>query len=161
MGAKGASPFGCVCQIGVVVRDLDQAMRHFETLGIGPFEVAGGSGTIVDRKVYGNPAPEVSNRISTTQMGPVQLELVQPVSGHSVQREFLERQGEGINHLAFLVEDLETETARMAERGFTVISSGRTLGGTVFAYFDTDRVGGIVVELIQRPPGAGNAPASP
>lgn len=160
MDGKGASPFGCVCQIGVVVRDLDQAMRHFESLGIGPFEVAGGTATIVDRRVHGKPAPEVSNRISTTQMGPVQLELVQPVSGRSVQREFLEVHGEGINHLAFLVEDLDTEVAKMTERGFTVISSGRTLGGSAFAYFDTDGIGGIVFELIQRPSGTGNPPVS-
>jgi len=159
MDGKGKSPFGRVHQIGVIVRDMDQAVRYFEGLGIGPFESAGATAPIVDRTVHGRPAPDVKNRISTAQMGPVQLELVQPVSGKSVQAEFLEKHGEGINHLAFLVDDLQAEVAKLAARGFTVISSGRTLGGTAFAYLDTDRIGGIVFELIQQPPGAGEPSA--
>lgn len=149
---KDGSPFSAVCQIGMIVRNMDVAVKYFQTLGIGPFESSQDPAPIVDRIVRGRPAPDVKNRISTAQMGAVELELVQPVSGASVQREFLETHGEGINHLGFLVNDLEAETAKLFERGFRVLSSGRTTSGDAFAYFDTDKVGGIVFELMQRRP---------
>jgi 4-hydroxyphenylpyruvate dioxygenase-like putative hemolysin len=151
MSGKGTSLFSTVHQIGVIVKDMDEAVAFYESLGIGPFESPKGPAPIVDRQVYGKPAPDVKNRISTTQMGAVQLELVQPISGKSVQAEFLEKHGEGVNHLAFLVDDLDREVAKLVEKGFTVISSGRTLGGGAFAYLDTDKIGGIVFELIQQP----------
>lgn len=146
---KGKSPFSTVFQIGVIVRDMDQAVAYYESLGIGPFVAPEGTAPILDRQVYGKPAPDVKNRISTAQMGAVELELVQPVSGKSVQREFLEKHGEGVNHLAFLVDNLEREIARLGEKGFRVISSGRLANGLVYAYLDTDKIGGIVFELIQ------------
>ena len=146
---KGRSPFARFCQIGVIVRDIDQAVSFYESLGIGPFESPKGPAPIFDRQVYGKPAPDVKNRISTAQMGAIQLELVQPVSGKSLQMEFLERHGEGVNHLAFFVDDLEGEVAELVQKGFRVISSGKT-ARSAFAYLDTDKVGGIIFELIQQ-----------
>jgi 4-hydroxyphenylpyruvate dioxygenase-like putative hemolysin len=143
------SPFSIVHQIGVIVRDIDESVTFYEGLGIGPFESPKGPAPIFDRQVYGKPAPDVKNRISTTQMGAVQLELVQPVSGKSLQMEFLERHGEGVNHLAFLVDDLDGEVAKLVQKGFRVISSGKT-ARSAFAYLDTDKVGGIIFELVQQ-----------
>lgn len=143
------SPFSNVHQIGVIVRDMDEAVTFYEGLGIGPFESPKGPAPIFDRQVYGKPAPDVKNRISTTQMGAVQLELVQPVSGKSLQMEFLEKHGEGVNHLAFLVENLDGEVAKLVQKGFRVISSGKT-PRNAFAYLDTDKIGGVIFELIQE-----------
>ncbi|HSB80668.1 MAG TPA: VOC family protein [Candidatus Methylomirabilis sp.] len=148
---KSGSPFSTLCQVGVIVRNMEEAVRYFEDLGIGPFESSKEPAPIVDRMVRGKPAPEVKNRISTAQLGSVELELVQPVAGESVQREFLEQRGEGINHLGFFVDDLEAETAKLEAKGFHVLSSGKTTAGGAFAYLDTDRIGGIVLELMQRP----------
>jgi methylmalonyl-CoA/ethylmalonyl-CoA epimerase len=148
-GGKGKSPFSHVHQIGVIVRDMDEAVALYEGLGIGPFESPKGPAPIFDRQVHGKPAPDVKNRISMAQMGAVQLELVQPVSGKSLQMEFLEKRGEGVNHLAFLVDDLDGEVAKLAQKGFRVISSGKT-AMSAFAYLDTDKVGGVIFELIQQ-----------
>jgi 4-hydroxyphenylpyruvate dioxygenase-like putative hemolysin len=150
-GGKGKSPFTHVHQIGVIVRDMDQAVAFYECLGMGPFDSPKGAAPIFDRQMYDKPAPDVKNRISTTQMGAVQLELVQPISGKSLQREFLEKHGEGVNHLAFLVDDLDGEVAKLVQKGFRVISSGRT-AQSAFAYLDTNKVGGVVFELIQQSP---------
>ncbi len=151
---RDGSPFAAVCQIGMVVRNMDAALEYFQALGVGPFESSKDPAPIVDRIVHGRPAPDVKNRISTARMGAVELELVQPLAGESIQKEFLEKRGEGINHIGFFVDDLAAETARLVEKGFRVVSSGRTTSGGAFAYFDTDRVGGIIFELMQRPPRA-------
>ena len=145
------SPFARVAQIGVIVRDLNAATAFYETLGLGPFKTGKGTAPITDREVHGKAAPDVKNRIATAMLGEVEIELVQPVSGASLQREFLETRGEGVNHLGFVVEDLEGEVARLITRGFRVVSRGTVAGGGAFAYLDTDRVGGVIFELMRLP----------
>ena len=147
------SPFSKVCQVGVIVKDVDKAVEYYQALGIGLFESSKTAHLVTDRKVYGKPADDVKNKARLAQMmGQLYLELVQPVSGESIQKEFLEIKGEGINHLGFFVDDLKKETAKMVEKGFKVISSTRYAGGGGIAYFDTDKVGGVIFELIQPPP---------
>ena len=147
------SPFSKVCQVGVIVKDVDKAVEYYQSLGIGPFESSKTAHLVTDRKVYGKPADDVKNKARLAQMmGQLYLELVQPVSGESIQKEFLETKGEGINHLGFLVDDIDKETAKLEEKGFKVISSTRYAGGGGIAYFDTDKVGGVIFELIQPPP---------
>lgn len=137
-------------QVGVVVRDIDKAVEYYSSFGIGPFEPLNVS--IIEREVYGKPAEDVKNIVKVAQVGKVDLELVQPAAGESIQKEFLERHGEGINHLGFFVDDLDQEVAKLVEKGFKVIMSAKFIGGGGFAYLDTDKVGGVQFELIQRPP---------
>ena len=143
-------PFSKVDQVGIIVRDMDEAVEYYQSLGIGPFEALNASAT--DRKVYGRPADDVKNEVKIAQAGGVQLELVYPASGESIQKEFLDTKGEGINHLGFFVDDIDKEVAKLVEKGFKVISSGKFVGGGGFAYFDTGKVGGVLFELIQFPP---------
>jgi methylmalonyl-CoA/ethylmalonyl-CoA epimerase len=63
-------------------------------------------------------------------------------------KEFLEKRGEGIHHIGFFVDGLDRETAKMAEKGFKITQSGET-PEVRWAYFDTDAVGGVVIELMQ------------
>jgi len=138
-------------QIGVIVRDLDKAIAYYEALGIGPFLPT--NGIVTDRKIYGKPAPDVKNKTVATHIGTIEFELGQPISGESPQRKFLESKGDGISHLGFHVDDIDKETAKLAQRGFKVISGGKYTetdkGG--FAFFDTDEIGGIQIELTQQP----------
>lgn len=143
-------PFSQIDQVGVVVRDMDKAMAYYSSLGIGPFETL--TFSRFDRRVYGKPmGEEHKNLLRVAQMGQVELELIQPVSGDSVQKHFLEKRGEGINHLGFFVDDIEKEVAKLVRKGFKVINSVKYVGGGGVAYFDTDRIGGVCFELIQRP----------
>ena len=143
--------FTRVDQIGVVVRDMDKTVEYYESLGIGPFKSMGL--TITERKVYSKIANDVKNIQMITQIGLVQLELVQPVSGEFIQKEFLDTRGEGINHLGFYVDDFANEVARLVEKGYEVIASARGLDGYGDgAFFKTDQIGGVLLELIRTPP---------
>ncbi|MFC1938198.1 VOC family protein [Chloroflexota bacterium] len=115
-------PFSSIDQVGVIVRDIDKAIKHYESLGIGPFKPLEGI-VAIERTMRGKPANDVNNEI----------------------------RGEGINHLGFFVEDIERETAKLVENGFKVIATTKFLHGGGLAYFETDSVGGVLFELIQRP----------
>ena len=73
--------------------------------------------------------------------------LIQPVEGKNLYTEFLETRGEGIHHLAYQVEDMETMKAVFAEKvGEPVFY--RDMGIMEFAYFDTSEVGGLMIEFL-------------
>ena len=140
-------------QIGIIVRDMDKAIEHFESLGIGPFKSV--SVTRISREIRGKPVDVDSLKLEVrvANMGPVQFELLAPgEEGGYLWGEFLETRGEGIQHLGFFVDDIDKDVAKLVEKGFKVISSGKFVGGGGFAYFDTGKVGGVLFELIQFPP---------
>ena len=135
-------------QVGVVVRDIDRAAAFYERLGIGPF-VEGPSAHALERKIYGDDAPDARVKGRIAQMGAVEFELLQPVSGNSIQAEFLEKHGEGVIHLCAHTDDLDRDMAELTALGFRVISSAILEDGGRFAYFDTREVGGLILELFQ------------
>ncbi len=138
--------------VSVVVRDMNKAIEHYQSLGIGPFPpLIGPSGTtpLTEKKVGGKPVDyDMDLRLVEGGVGQLQFEVVQPLGGETPLKEFLEKKGEGIHHIGFFVDDLDQETAKMAERGFGITQSGET-PDVRWAYFDTDGVGGVVIELMQ------------
>ena len=136
-----------VRQIGVVVRDVDAAVEYFSSsFGLGPFRTV-----IRDRKsviIHGRPAG-YKVKLAFADLGQIQLELIEVLEGETIQTECLRERGEGLHHLGLYVEDLDAEVAKWESRGFGVLQ--RTMpGGPGFAYMDTARVGGVILELIQR-----------
>ena len=134
--------------IGVVVKDLDEANAYYRSLGFGDF-VPNVSEAATDRKVYGQPANNLKLRGAETQLGSIRFEMLEPIEGESIQKEFLMKKGEGINHIGFVVEDLDKEVAQLEAKGFPVVSSGKVPPRECFAYIDTTRVGGVMIELIK------------
>ncbi len=148
------SPFSKLHHIGVIVRDMDKAIEYFESLGMGPFEVVSRRVKIIERKVRGKliPLNSLVTKEYSGQMGSIQLQLLQPIAGDYYWKEFLETRGEGIQHLGFAVDDIDRETTKMEEKGFEVLYRSRYEGGGGATYFDTGKIGGILVELVQWPP---------
>ena len=137
--------------VSVMVKDIDKAIEYYGTLGVGPFPpTIGPKGVpLIDQSLRGQKSDFAMDlRYAESGFGGLKFEIVEPLEGESIYKEFLDKKGEGVHHIAFTVDDLDTEIAKMAERGFKVIQTGQTARGK-FAYFDTDKVGGVVTELIQ------------
>jgi methylmalonyl-CoA/ethylmalonyl-CoA epimerase len=148
------SIFSRLDHFGLVVRDMDRAVDHFQSLGIGPFQSFRASGLAYkERELMGRPIAPDSNIIDArqSQIGPIRLELIQPVQGESLWKEFLDTKGEGINHLCFLVDDIEKEEAKLVRGRLRVLYKSRFKNGGGATYFDTGEIGGVLLELIQRP----------
>jgi methylmalonyl-CoA/ethylmalonyl-CoA epimerase len=143
------SLFANLFQIGVVVKDMDKAIERLTLLGIGPFYSkmpppnARGS-------FRGQPfITRERVAIKAARMGNAELELVQPVAGESPHKEYLDDKGEGIQHLAFEVDDLDKAVDTLISRGSTLIMKGDRGDGGGIAYIDLN-VGGIIVELVKH-----------
>lgn len=143
-------PFSKIDQIGIVVKDMEKAVEYYQSLGIGPFKPLKNV-VHIERVIRGKAANDVKNEVRVAQMGSVQLELVHTLEGESLQKEFLEARGEGVNHLGFFVDDLDKETVKMEEKGVKILSRSRYKGGGGAVYLDTAKIGGVILELIQWP----------
>jgi methylmalonyl-CoA/ethylmalonyl-CoA epimerase len=141
------SPFTKVHHVGVVVENMDKAVSHYESLGIGPFEplkLTPAEGLLRGKCLITTPI------ISMGAVGGIVIELLQPTEEESLVKEFYETRGEGIHHIAFLVDDIDKETEKLVQKGFKVIFSQK-FGEGGCAFFDTGQVGGVFIELF-RPP---------
>lgn len=133
--------------VGVIVRDMDKTIACLEAIGIGPFGLMG------DRKwvdipfkgeLHGRPAAW-KVKISAARVGDTEIELLQPSGGESVLQEFLDEQGEGVHHIAYLSDDVRGEMDKMLAQGAELLTCAN-LDSRGFAYFKTSE-GGVVIEI--------------
>jgi methylmalonyl-CoA/ethylmalonyl-CoA epimerase len=139
-----------VGQIGVVVEDLDRAVAFYETVfGLGPFRIQEAEAPNVwDR----GEEKRIKARLGFAMLGQVELELIHILEGDSLHLEFLREHGEGLHHLGFKVKDFQAKLEQAKAMGFEVLQMGPF--GRFYAYLDTRRCGGVIVELIEDIDGA-------
>jgi methylmalonyl-CoA/ethylmalonyl-CoA epimerase len=149
--------FNNFVQIGVVVADLEKATRHLtEIFGIGPFRIIDWppeGRSDIQKFYYGQPG-NFSARMAFTELGPVELELIQPVDGESIWASFLREHGGGIHHLRFNVDALEPVQDYLAQ--YEIISAQHGSGirpGTTWMNFASEEKVGFVIEVMKTLPG--------
>jgi methylmalonyl-CoA/ethylmalonyl-CoA epimerase len=149
--------FSDFVQIGVVVKDLDRTIKALtEIFGIGPFRTITyppSDRKDIKRTYYSEPANYVV-RQAFAELGPVELEILQPLEGQSIWADFLEEHGEGIHHIRFNVPDLEAAIEHLAKYHIEVSSAGSALRpGTKAINFNTQEAVGFTIEILEPLPG--------
>jgi len=136
-------------QIGVVVKNIDETIKYYEeAFGFGPFEIR-----YVDYSTatyYGKVAGYRGKR-AFFNLGPVQIELIELLDGKTIHESFLKEKGEGLHHIGFRVRKLEDAKKNAEKAGFKIVQGFTRPDGSGFAYLDSDKLGGVIFELIQRP----------
>jgi catechol 2,3-dioxygenase-like lactoylglutathione lyase family enzyme len=94
-------------QICIVTRDLDAMVRRYaDALGIGPWWVNEYSAPdLFDTTYRGQPAT-YSMRLALAWTGALNWEIIQPLDGPSIYKDFLERNEEGVQHVGIMLGDL-------------------------------------------------------
>jgi len=146
-------PFGEVSHLGWVVKDLKATVDYWEKIGIGKIHIDE-EHEFENTYFRGKPA-ELTVHWGWAQLGGVGVEMFEPWKGYSAYDEFLEKHGEGIQHVAFAQpspEVLEARVAALENMGVGVLMRGtfRNEEG-IFVYMDTEPVGGLVIELVYDP----------
>jgi len=145
------SPFSELHHVSIVVRDIEESVKYYTSIGIGPFV------EYPPMREYNKiNVPDEDGfynlRIVVARVGPVDLQLIQPGEGESLYKDHLEKKGEGVYHLGFAVDDIEESEADVKRRGISIISNGRREDGSGFAYLDTAEKGGVTLLIRQSPP---------
>jgi methylmalonyl-CoA/ethylmalonyl-CoA epimerase len=140
--------------IAIIVRDIDKAINYYQSLGMGPFKTPPPV-NIKKRTESGKVDTSGAYKIreAVGDMGPIRLQLIQPVEEKSIYQEFLDKKGEGVHHFAFIVDDIDKEEAGFINKGVEILSSVRLEGGGGHIIVNTAIMGGILIELMQPPAG--------
>jgi len=136
-------------QVGVVVKSVDETVKYLR-------EIIGISGPIEFRDVsyptatYYGKTEGYRGKRAFFNIGPVNFELIELVDGKTIHESFLKEKGEGVHHVGFEVKDLKKSIEHAEKLGLKVIQSYIREDESGFAYLNTDKVGGIIFELIRR-----------
>jgi len=144
--------FGPLRQMGIVVRDIDAAMRHWiEVCGVGPW-------FYVDRlpvtafSVRGVRYDGVHISVALANSGDVQLELIQQrCDTPTMYREFLAAGHEGLQHWSSWPEDYDARHRRALAAGYRVGQEGDSPRGR-FVYYEAEGHPGTVIEMADLTP---------
>ena len=122
--------------IGLAVKDLAAAVPLYELL--------------LNTKCYKTERLE-EQQVNTAffRVGGSKLELLEGFSPDSVIGRFIEKNGEGMHHIAFAVEDIEAEMTRLREAGFRPLQD-RPLPGAdnkLICFLHPKDTHGVLVEL--------------
>lgn len=124
--------------IGIAVKDLEKALAFYETLGL----KAEGTEVVEEQKV----------KVAFLPTGDSELELLESTSPDGPIARHIEKKGEGIQHIALRVENLEAAIEELKAKGVRMIDEKPRYGagGAKIAFVHPKSTGGILLELSER-----------
>lgn len=128
-----------VDHIGIAVKDLEQAKKFYtEVLGM----TALGEEVVEQQKV----------KVCFIPCGDSEVELLESTSPDGPIAKFIEKNGEGMQHMALRVDDIEAALADLKAKGVRLIDETPRYGagGASIAFIHPKATGGILLELSQR-----------
>lgn len=116
-----------VAQVGFIVKDIEETkVKWANFLGVEvPPTVPAGDYEITQTTYQGEPAPNAECVMAFFDVGPgMQIELIQPNESPSTWRDFLDKNGEGMHHLAFQVKDSKAVVENAEKSGLKLVQRG-------------------------------------
>lgn len=151
-----------IAQVALIVEDLDKAMEaYWKLFGIGPWHVYTYGKPLVKEMSYRGQPAEYRMRLALSWIGPLRIELIQPLEGDTVYADFVRAHGcgsesVGVHHFGLLVDDMDEALALAEDAGLVMTQDGAGFGLSGdghYAYLDTEALIGVSLELIERPQG--------
>ena len=125
--------------IGIAVKNMNEALAFYrDVLGIADV----GEEVIEEQKV----------KVAFLSLGDTELELLESTSPDGPVAKFIEKRGEGIQHIALRVESIEEALQELKEKGYKLIDQEPRYGAgnARIAFLHPKSAGGILLELSER-----------
>jgi methylmalonyl-CoA/ethylmalonyl-CoA epimerase len=124
--------------VGIAVKDLDAAIEFYRSLGLELEAV--------------EEVPSQKVKVAFFPVGGTRIELLAPTSEDSPIAKFIEKKGEGIQHIALSVDDLPAELAKAEEKGIALIDKTPRPGahGADIAFLHPKSTMGVLLELCKE-----------
>lgn len=128
-----------VDHIGIAVKNLEESLEFYtKVLGLS----SAGTETVEEQKV----------KVAFLPCGDSELELLESTSPDGPIAKFIEKNGEGVQHIALRVENIEEALAYMKEKGVRLIDEKPRYGagGAKIAFLHPKATKGVLLELSER-----------
>jgi methylmalonyl-CoA epimerase len=127
-----------ISHIGIAVKNLEEGIAFYEKLG---FKLEG---------IEEVPSQKV--RVAFLPVGDTRIELLEPTADDSPIAKFIEKKGEGIQHIAFAVDDLPAALENSENEGIRLIDKEPRPGahGADIAFLHPKSTNGVLIELCKE-----------
>ncbi|MDD5167349.1 MAG: methylmalonyl-CoA epimerase [Syntrophales bacterium] len=127
-----------VDHIGIAVKNLAESSKFYEMLGL----KSTGAEEVAEQKV----------KVAFFPVGDSEVELLESTSPDGPIARHIEKNGEGIQHVALRVDNIEAALAELKEKGVRLIDEKPRYGagGARIAFVHPKSSGGILLELSER-----------
>ena len=135
--------FTAIDHVGVAVRDLDEAIAFYEnTYGM----------RLAHQEV--NEEQGVREAMMAVGDSGSCIQLLAPLDEESTIAKFLDRNGPGIQQMAYRVDDIEAVATTLRQRGLRLLydEPKRGTAGSRVNFIHPKDAGGVLVELVERAP---------
>ena len=125
--------------IGIAVNNIEDAKAFWiDALGL-PFE---GDETVAEQKV----------KTAFFPIGESEVELLESTEADGPIATYIEKKGQGIQHVAFRVDNIDDALAELKEKGVRLIDETprKGAGGAKIAFLHPKSTNGVLVELCER-----------
>ena len=126
--------------LGIAVKSLDEAIPFYEnTLGLKCYAIE----EVAEQKVS----------TAFFKVGQTKIELLEATDPESAIAKFIDKKGEGIQHVAFAVEGLQDNLDELAAKGVRLIDAQPRKGaeGLNIAFVHPKSTFGVLTELCENP----------
>jgi len=131
-------------------------MKKIEHIGIAVLDIESSNevfGKLFGKAHYKTEAVESEGvKTSFFKVGENKIELLEATKPDSPIAKFIEKKGEGIHHIAFDVDDIESEVKRLKEEGFIVLNETPKKGADnkLVVFLHPKTTNGVLIELCQE-----------
>lgn len=129
--------------IGIAVNNLDDGEKFWKMLGLTSDE---------DDEINHEQGVNIRFLKTSDVSQPPQIELLSPTSSDTPVGKFIEKRGQGVQQLAFEVDDLQTMIDELLDSGIQMIDKTPKAGanGAKIAFVHPKSTGGVLVELLEK-----------
>jgi hypothetical protein len=150
-GSYSTAPLNATfSQYAFVIKDPQPVSDYWAKIGKPQMEIT--QPEMHDTKYKGKKA-EFAMDLGWHRHGDVVYEWCIPRKAPNVYEDFVKKYGEGVQHFGFNVDDMDKAIKHFESKGYKVSQSGgwgekNKPGSGRFAYVDTERIGGVTIELL-------------
>jgi len=140
-----------VTQVGILVHDIEKSIKEFATI-LGVEEPTWSwTGTLEESQAEykGKPCEARAKLAFFKAGGNLTIELIEPDEKPSTWRDDLNKNGEGVHHLAFNIKGMKETVARLEANGIPLIQKGEYTGGR-YAYMSSGEKFKTLIELLEN-----------
>jgi catechol 2,3-dioxygenase-like lactoylglutathione lyase family enzyme len=140
-----------VVQVGIIVRDIERMIDRYCAVFQLPTRPTVNLTAPVEEAhtVYRGQPSTARAKLAFFPMGQVTIELIEPVGSPSTWQEFLDEHGEGVHHIAFIIDGTPEVVQYLGGHGIPLVQQGDYTGG-MYSYLDSAPQLGVVLELLEN-----------
>ena len=139
-----------MAQVAVIVEDIEKSAAYYASmLGIEKPTPIIAAGHESRPTLYRGKPSDATAKLAFIELENIQIELIEADGTPSIWQEFADNYHQGLQHIAFWVDDIDEAERKFVAAGMEILQSGGWDGGA-YSYIDATAQMGTIIELLHN-----------